>query len=158
MACTDIPRLLVERDAATPAEPRYGLFAAATLVEDMDPRAGNGVTYPTVCSPGVYTYPSVGCDDETPMKSSARSLPGASADGFAVYAAEECPATGRGSPTRRAEALRRRLVMGERHVVEAAVYHGYVGASPHLWHPDAHQVVSGELPVASALGVLEHWL
>jgi hypothetical protein len=158
MACTDIPRLLVEKDAATPAEPRYGLFAAATLVEDMDPRAGNGVTYPTVCSPGVHTYPAVGCDDESPMKFSERSLAITSADAFAVYAAEECPPTGRGNPTRRAEALQRRLVMGERHAVEAAVYHGYAGASPYLRHPDTHQVVSGELSVVSALGVLEHWL
>ena len=135
MACTDIPRLLVERDAATPAEPRYGLFAAATLVEDMDPRAGNGVTYPTVCSPGVYTYPSVGCDDESPMKFPRGPWPSPALMRLRCMRQRSVP-TGRETPRRRAEALQRRLVMGERHAVEAAVYHGYAGASPYLRHPD----------------------
>src|SRR5690625_6834431 len=124
----------------------------------MVPRAGNGVTYPTVCSPGVHTYPAVGCDDESPMKFSERSLAITSADAFAVYAAEECPPTGRGNATRRAEALRRRPLMGERHAVEAAVYHGYAGASRYVRQPDTHQVGSGELPGYSALRVLGHSL
>lgn len=160
MACNDIPRLLVERDAASPAEPRYGLFAAAVVVEDMDPRAGNGVTYATTCTPGVYPYPVGDCDEERQVKHPERSIAITTADPFAVYAAESCPPVGRGNTNQQVAALRRRLLMGERHVVEDAVYNGHSGASPYLRHEDTAQIDAGGdgLALAQAVGVLEQWL
>lgn len=159
MACNDIPRLLVERDTAAPAEPRFGLFSAATIVESMDPRAGNGVEYITTCTPGVYPYPVVDCGDDAQHKTADRSLAITRADPFAVYAAESCPPVGRGSTNAQIEALRRRLTMGERHTVEAAVFSGYAGASPYLRHADTTQIFADQThSLVQAVGLLEQWL
>lgn len=163
MACNELPRLLVQRDTPAPAEPRFGLFAAATIVESMDPRAGNGVEYTAVCDPGVRPYPVDGCIDEDQddglIKQAERSLAITRADPFAIYAAEACPPVGRGTPDQQIDALRRRLAMGERHVVETAVYSGHAGASPYLRHEDTLQIAPGQShDVVQAIGLLEQWL
>lgn len=160
MACQTTPHLLVESpDAQTPPDPRFGLLSASRLVEQMEPHAHNGVMYETVCDPKVRLYEvDTGCPDTEPAtKVGDRSTSVTKASPFAVYAVEQC-LDGRTSQQMQT-ALRRRLLRGERHVVEAAVYHGLAGASPYLRHEDTTVINDGEpLPVAAAVGALEQRL
>lgn len=159
-ACETTPHLLVESpDAQTPPDPRFGLLSVSRIHEQMDPHAHNGIAYETVCDPKVRLYEvDTGCPDTEPVtKRGDRSTSVTTADPFAVYAVEQC-LDGRTSQQMQTR-LRRRLLRGERHVVEAAVYHGLAGASPYLRHSDTTVINGGEpLPVAAAVGALEQRL
>lgn len=162
MACQTTPHLLVPSpDAQTPPDPRFGLLSVSALIEQMPDHAHNGVMYETVCDPKVRLYEvDTGCPDPAPepaQKQGDRSASVTKADPFAVYAVEQC-LDGRTSQQMQT-ALRRRLLRGERHVVEAAVYHGLAGASPYLRHEDTTVINNGApLPLAAAVGALEQRL
>lgn len=157
--CDAIPRLQVPSpDEVTALDPRYGLLSTATLTEDMDPHALHGVQYEAVCDPKLRLYQvHMDCPNpgEAAIKQGERSQQVVEANPFAVYAVEQCP--GSRTSQQMQDALRRRLLRGERHVVEAAVYHGLAGASPHLRHASAVVLNNGTpVDVPLAVGALEH--
>lgn len=156
--CDAIPRLHVPSpDEVTALDPRYGLLSVASVVEDMDPHAFHGVQYEAVCDPAVSLYQvHMDCPDTSAAtKEGVRSQQIVEAGPFAVYAVEHC--AGSRTSQQMQDALRRRLLRGERHAVEAAVYHGLAGASPYLRHASA-VVLNGGTPVdlPLAVGALEH--
>lgn len=159
--CTPVPRLRVNHEPVAAADPRYGLFSAAIIVEDVNPHAIAGVEYEAVCDPGVVAQPIGQCGpdaDPTPEKTASRGREIVEADPFAIYAAESCPPLGRTTAQDLAE-LRARLVSGERHTVEHAIYEGLAGARPWLRHPDTRVLADGQaLDLPTAVGVLEHTL
>ncbi|WP_435111312.1 hypothetical protein [Nocardiopsis synnemataformans] len=157
--CDAIPRLQVPSpDATAQADPRYGLLSAATLVEDMDPHAFHGVEYEAVCDPKVRLYEvHMDCPnpDQAAIKVGDRSRVTMTADPFAVYAVEQC--LDARSSQQMQDDLRRRLLRGERHVMEAAVYHGLAGAAPSLRHSSTVVLNGGTaVDVPLAVGALEH--
>lgn len=160
MACDPTPHLLVQSpDDQTPPDPRFGLLSVAQVVEQMEPHAHNGIMYETVCDPKVRLYEvDTDCPTPTPAeKQGDRSTTITRADPFAVYAVEQC-LDGRTSQQMQ-NRLRRRLLRGERHVVEAAVYHGLAGTSPFLRHESTTVINQGQpLSVAAAVGALEQRL
>lgn len=157
--CDAIPRLAVPSpDRAALSDPRFGLLSVATVEEDMNPHAFHGVEYEAVCDPKVRLYQvHMGCPDpdQAAIKVGDRSRLPMAADPFAVYAVEQC-LDGRTSQQMQDD-LRTRLLRGEPHAVEAAVYHGLAGASPHLRHSST-VVLNGGAPVdvPLAVGALEH--
>lgn len=159
--CSPVPRLNVTSASAATADPRYGLMAAAVIVEDMDPHAINGVEYDTICDPAVTAYPVSSCGpnaDPVPTKTAKRSREIVDADAFAVYAAEACLPGGRTTTADRTQ-LRARITSGERHTVELAVYEGLAGARPYLRHEDTRVLLGGQaLDLPAAVGALEHTL
>lgn len=161
MPCNRNPRLVVTKEAEMLTAPRYGLFSAGTVIEDMDPRAHNGIEYESVCDPGVEPHPMLNCSENppgyAPEKIAYRSRSITEADPFALYAAERCFPLGE-SGERARDALRARITRGERHLVELAVDSGLIGASPYLRHPDATIPVSEPVGLADAIGVLEQQL
>lgn len=161
MSCSTTPRLAVAPDTQLAPEARYGLFSAATVLEDMEPRAFNGVEYTTLFDPGLNLYPLSDCEPgqppTNPPKDGQRSWGTATADPFAVYAAETCWPGG-DTPTQARDRLRERLLRGERHTVEAAVDSGHAGATPYLRHPDTVLAAPDALPLELAVGVLEQHL
>lgn len=163
MSCTPLaPRLTVPHEAEAPAEPRYGLFSAATIVEDMPAHAHHGVQYTTACHPEVHTYPLTDCPPgaapANPTKTGERTRATTVADPFAVYAAETCFPGGDDETAARTN-LRRRILRGERHTVEAAVDSGRAGALPYLRHPDTPIITPGTgYDLQTAVGLLEQTL
>jgi len=160
MCMPPIPRLQVPRESLPLEDPRYGLFSAATVVEDMDSFAQNGIQTSAVCDPGVNPYPFPECPTgmENPVKEGLRSESVVTADPFAIYAAEECPPLGVSNAEARAR-LRERILMGERHTVENIVYNGLVNARPLLRDPEAEILGAGApTSIPQAVGMLEHRL
>lgn len=163
MSCTMTPRMAVTKETQETANPRYGLLAAATVVEDMAPHAHNGIEYVVTCEPGLDLYPTGPNQCEPgnpPTNPDKKPTPGrwiSRADPFAVYGVEPC-FVGNQDQEQARNQLRRRILRGERHLVEMAVDSGYAGASPYLRHPDTTVVTTTPLPVADAMGVLEQKL
>lgn len=158
-----IPRATVGRPPLAGAVP-YGLFSAATIGEGVDPHELNGVEYETVCSTDVREWPPrcgtrTGSDDITGYreKHAVETSSATRADPFAVYAAETC-VLGNTQPDD-LEQFRQRFQLGEPAAVEHVFHTGKLGNRPAL-APDA--VVLGNqtnpLPLARAIGLLEHWL
>lgn len=158
-----IPRATVGRPPLAGAVP-YGLFSAATIGEGVDPHELNGVEYETVCSTDVREWPPrcgtrTGAEDISGYREKhAEETSGFSfGDPFAVYAAETC-VLGNTRPDD-LEQFRQRFQLGEPAAVEHVFFTGKLGNRPAL-APDA-VVLGGEktaMPLARALGMLEHWL
>lgn len=163
MSCTMNPRMAVTKEVQDIANPRYGLLSAATVVEAMEPHAHNGIEYVVTCEPGLDLYPTGPgqCEaGEPPNNPTKTATPGrwiSRADPFAIYGAEPCALGNQDEADARSQ-LRRRILRGERHLVELAVDSGYSGASPYLRHEDTILAVDEALPLREALGVLEQKL
>src|SRR5690625_598932 len=163
MSCTMNPRMAVTKDKQETANPRYGLLSAATVVEAMEPHAHNGIEYVVTCDSGLGLYPTGPgqCEaGEPPNNPTKTATPGrwiSRADPFAIYGAEPC-VLGNQDETEARNQLRRRILRGERHLVEMAVDSGYAGASPYLRHEDTALAADDPLPLRDALGVLEQKL
>lgn len=157
--CDAIPRMKVPSpdDTFTP-DPRFGLLSVAKVEEDMPAHAVYGVEYESVCDPKVRLYQvQMDCPDteQAAIKASDRSRLITTAEAFAVYAVEAC-LDGRTSQQMQ-DSLRNRLLRGEPHAVETAVYHGLAGAAPGLRHSST-VTLNGATPVdvPLAVGALEH--
>lgn len=160
MCMPTIPRLQVEREPVPLEDPRFGLLSAATVNEDMDPHGYHGVQYSAVCDPDVKPYPLTQCppEQDNPGKEGDRSEQIVVADAFALYAAETCIPLGQNAPQAR-QRLRDRLLMGERHAVEAVVYNGLAGARPFLRDPEGAVLNDGaQAALPQAVGLLEQRL
>lgn len=154
-----VPRLRVDGPPA-PQPHRFGLFSAATVLENVAPHALLGVEYETVCSTQVDPYP-LACQPSTPpdadrVKKPARTTDVVATSPFAVYAADAC-ALGRDQNTARAQ-LRQRFLAGEETAVEHAVFTGELGTNSNLVG-EAVVLADGQaLELVDALGALEAFL
>lgn len=151
-----IPRLRV--DPPPGAIPhRYGLFTAATLLENATGHELTGVEYEAVCSSRVDLYPAP-CrpgDTTSRVKTPSRTTVPVNGTPFAAYAADDC-LLGRDPAEARAQ-LRERFRAGEQYAVERGIFLGELGNLPNL---HAAEVIPTTAPVdlVDALGLLDAWL
>jgi hypothetical protein len=156
MSAPAIPRVSVDpQPVAVPH--RFGLFAAASLLETTNNREFNGVEYEAVCAPRVDLYPAGDCelpDGFTRAKTPQPTVTPVQGTPFAVYAADTC-ALGCDERIAR-DQLRQRLSLGEETAVERAIAGGAL-SWPHMADPS---VISTTAPVEmeDAVGLLEKWL
>lgn len=151
------PRFRV--DGPPPPLPhKYGLFSAATVLENVAGPALSGVEYEAVCSTQVDPYPAP-CEPTVPDDTSHSKVAGLTtvlveATPFGLYSADAC-ILGRDEQSVRT-ALRRRFGAGEQAAVERLVATGALGNSPNLGREAT--VLDGTLDLADAIGELEQWL
>lgn len=170
LTTTDMPRVRVPAPPqAAPA--RYGLFSAATIIENVDQHELAGIEYPAVCSnrvdPAVIPCGFPPPPDSVTGEKTAQPTRDMSAGSpFVLYAMDSCAL---GVPEDdQITALRQRFTRGERHAVEDIVESGALNNYPTLVGTEANPTVlldekptNADYPertVAEALGRLEQWL
>jgi hypothetical protein len=159
VAAAVVPRLLVPPPPG-PVAHRFGLFSAATILENPEPHALTGIEYVSVCSTQVDPYP-VWCEPTVPDGTSTTKVPRQTigtteASPFAVYAADEC-VLGRDQDEAKQQ-LRQRFLAGEQAAVERIVWNGVLGNWPTF---AAAEVLSGGtagVDLIDGIGLLEQWL
>lgn len=151
------PLLPIDPPAFAGVEP-YGLFSAATVIENVTGAALGGVQYPYHCDPVTDTWPGP-CAEVPPGEQ--KNLPSGmdliESYSFSAYAFEVCPLVGYNETQLEAlaqESLRRT----EQHQVERAVWYGrgdYVGLTQRT---DVVQLASAPVSPVDALALAEWWL
>lgn len=151
------PPLPVDPPPFTGAEP-YGIFSAATVIDNVTGAALAGVTYPYRCDPATETWPGPCADPDEP----AKTVPGGTdvvvGRPFAVYAFETCPLVA--YTERELEArVRESFQRGEQHAVEQALWGGrgdYLGFTQ---IPDVFDLAPGQTVSADdAVSLAEYWI
>lgn len=161
MTAPVVPRLLIDGPPA-PIPHRFGLFSAATVLENVDPHTLTGVEYEAVCSTQVDPYPAA-CEPVPPgmtrRKTPTPTTSVTMASPFAVYAANG-DVLARDAATARQQ-LRQRFLAGEQRAVENIVFTGSMGNTPNLaGEATVLQPSDSTTPVdlLAAEGMLEQWL
>lgn len=136
----------------------YGLFSAATILEDPQVHELTGVEYEAVCNVRVDPAPAP-ClplpDGMTRRKIAHPTVSPYYGGPFVMYAADEC-VLGRDETTARRQ-LRQRFLAGEQFAVERTVATGEAGNTPAL-EPDAQILSTRALSLQDAVGLLESWM
>jgi len=151
-----IPRLNVDPPAAATPH-RFGLFTAATVLENVSPHALTGIEYEAVCSTRVDGYPAP-CrpgDVLSRTKTPQRTTSIVNATPFALYAADSC-VLGRDQALAQRQ-LRQRLANGEETAVERIVFSGELDQLPNL-RRQAQILPGAARGLDEAVGELEQWL
>lgn len=155
MATTMVPnRHLID---APPTPPRrYGLFDAATVLDDLDVRMiAAGVQFPELdCGPALEEY-DANCSTH-PVKEFTEGLEYTGGDPYWLYTKQSCGTVGR-SPQEIADAVRRSLAAGEQTGVENVVWTGGLYATDPALTTAADVVVVTPLApgAGAALAALE---
>lgn len=138
-----------------PGQRRYGLFNAATVVDDLDARGiGTGFQIPAEDCGVVRSY-DANCDTH-PEKTFDEGLPYMEATPYWVYASRQCGTVGN-RPSDIEASVRRRLVANEQREVEAQFWGGgAVAADPNLiGTAGVTTVVPGSAGSSAAIAALE---
>ncbi|HET6703562.1 hypothetical protein, partial [Amycolatopsis sp.] len=154
MTAAVIPRLSVAAPAAAPPL-RFGLFSAATVLENVEPHALSGVEYEAVCSTRVDPYPAP-CrpgDEMSRAKTPDGTTSIVNASPFGVYAADAC-VLGRDANTAR-DQLRQRFLGGEQAAVERIIRTGELGNLPSLEQAPEVLDAGADTDLLDAIGLLE---
>lgn len=108
--------------APSPGVRRYGLFNAATVLDDLDARGiASGFQFPAEDCGEVLTY-DANCATN-PEKEFAEGLDYQEAEPYWVYASRQCGTVGT-TPAEMESSVRRRLASGEQQTVEAQLWGG----------------------------------
>lgn len=159
VAAAVVPRLLVPPPPA-PIAHRFGLFSAATILENAEPHSLGGIEYSTVCSTRVDPYP-IACEPSVPAdfsvtKTPQQTISTTEASPFAVYSADEC-VLGRDQDTAKQQ-LRQRFLAGEQAAVERIVWTGILGNWPTLASAEVLSGGTAGVDLIDGIGLLEQWL
>lgn len=171
LTTTDMPRVRVPAPPPAPAS-RYGLFSAATIIENVDGHELAGIEYPSVCSnrvdPAVIPCGFPPPPDSITGEKTAQPTRDMSAGSpFVLYAMDDCALAL--PEADQISALRQRFTRGERHAVEDIVESGALNNYPALVGTEANptqllepaDAETGNYParsIAEAVGRLEQWL
>ena len=143
-------------DAPPTGMRRYGLFDAATVVDDLDARMiAAGVQFPELdCGPALDEY-DANCATH-PVKDFTEGLGYTGGDPYWLYTLNRCGTVGR-TPAEIADAIRRSLTGGEQTAVENILWTGGGFATdPALQTATGTVIVTPEAPGAgAALAALE---
>jgi len=135
---------------APPPQPlRYGLFTAATVTDDLDARGiGSGFQIATPDC-GIARLYDANCATN-PEKTFDQGTPYLPATPYWVYATRQCGPVGQ-TPQEFADSVRRRLLSGEQHEVEAGFWGGTaVAVDPNLNGNVGTTIVTPSAPGAGA--------
>ncbi|GAA0591559.1 hypothetical protein GCM10010174_03230 [Kutzneria viridogrisea] len=152
-----VPRVHVA--AASGAMPhRFGLFSAATILENADPHELGGIEYEAVTSTRVDGWPAPGQPGAPPsgVKTPYPTSSVVVGTPFAVFAAVD-DLLGHDEPMVRAQ-LRQRFLCGEQAAVERIVRTGEFGNWPHLASASVLVPDAPGVDLCDAVGLLEQWL
>ena len=155
------PLLPIEPPVFTGVEP-YGIFAAATVIENAAGAILGGVQYAYRCDPATDTWPGPCPDNEPPPPGALKTLPANGQDiimarPFAVYAFETCPLVGYTEPE--LEALARdSLRRGEQHEVERAMWLGRGDHEGFAQRDDVTVLSDTAVTPVEALALAEYWM
>jgi len=107
-----------------PGRLRYGLFNAATIIENMEPHAiGAGIQFAAPDCGVARLYDSSCAPGDSDAKTFDEGLGYQFADPYWVYSTRQCGTVGH-TPAEFTETVRRRLLGGEQTQVEAALWGG----------------------------------
>ncbi|MYZ38429.1 MULTISPECIES: hypothetical protein [unclassified Streptomyces] len=143
-------------EAPSPGRPRYGLFTAARVTDDLDARtAAAGFQFPAEDC-GVARLYDANCDTH-PGKIFDEGLGYVAGDPYWVYATHKCGSVGR-TPQDVERTVRRKLAGAEQEQVEAAVWGGTSPpVDPALTTTAGVVAVTPDAPGAgAAIAALEH--
>lgn len=119
MAILSNPELIA---APAPGIPRYGLFNAATVLDDLDaPGIASGFQFPAEDCGVVRPY-DANCDTN-PSKTFDDGLDYMAAEPYWVYATRRCGTVGK-TPQEIETSVRRKLAANEQHAVEEQLWGG----------------------------------
>ncbi|MEU1494296.1 hypothetical protein ABZ456_29090 [Streptomyces sp. NPDC005776] len=141
--------------APAPGTRRYGLFTAATVLDDLAGRdIAAGFQFPVLdCGAGVAVY-DANCDTH-PEKVFAEGLGYAGGDPYWVYAGERCATLGR-TAAEIGESVRRSMAAGEQTLVESVLWDGGgLGSDPSLTAAGATIVTPLAPGAGAAVSALE---
>lgn len=154
------PRLEVRAPSGVVAH-RFGLFAASTLLENVEARALGGIQYEALGLPRVDALPAP-CEPTAPPELVGQAKVAQSGTTkltvgtpFVLYAADPC-VLGRDAQLARTQ-LQTRFLAGEQNTVERVVESGELGNVPTLDEADVLAATTAP-NLADAIGMLEAWL
>lgn len=140
-----------------PGRLRYGLFNAATIIENMEPHViGAGFQFAGIDCGVARLYDSSCAPGDSDAKTFDEGLAYQFADPFWVYSTRQCGTVGH-TPAEFTESVRRRLLGGEQTQVEAALWGGTTPAvAPALTdHLGTVVVTPGAVGAGAAIAALE---